>query len=311
MIDLLPRTMVLRERRDVVLVRPVLALTVYFDRGPLWIENAASELFARFFSRLGASLRYFRTSVQRMWHPLGDGRPVIEGLRSNVGLRHLLRVQGVDRIDVPTVAFTYRETDARPLGRAGYVQWVLPIDTPSDELLALAIEIGQTHPLLCAVGGPSLMWNEELPRNAFAAIFGLTKRFLGLDVQFPDEASRFARDKIASVGWLTILGDTMMDAHGMTMSDLVQAADASSGLTVLPLRGCTLVRAGSVPELGDLNSLDHPTSLRAASLLLHPFLVDKPLSFPGPFRERRELNDDLREETKYWRERFFRPELWT
>ncbi len=300
--------MVLRERPDWTIVRPVLALTVYLERETEWARRWAAELFASFRARpFAAALRWSRSSITSDWRPTRDDLAIQDALSNGSSPRHLLRLRIADDPNVPNVAFTYREVDPSRARRAGYVQLVIPIDSDPDELLALAIEVAQQADAACMIGGPALVWNEELPRNSFDAIYRLCKRFAGIDVQLPDEANAFAKRRLPSVAWLTFVGNRMMALHGMSPRELVPAP-TSAGVSTVETRTGLVFRAGAVPELGDINAMEDPVALRALTRHLAAFLIGDDLSFPGRFRG--EPMQEPADHTSAWRTRLVDPERW-
>jgi len=309
-----PPLMVLRERRDVVLARPVLALTVYLEDEPRWAESGAAAMLESFFRRPQAGvLRYVRSSARAGWRALGRRDEVTAALRSHGGPRHLLRVQVADRADVPSLSFTYREVAPRPGGPCGYMQLALPLDTDPDELLALALEVAQDHPFACAVGGVAVLWNDELPQNAFRAIRRLCKRYWALDVPTPDGQSLGARDHLPSASWLTLVGAAMAARHAGAAPCLADGAADVAGVARMTLRHGLLFRAGESPTAGDMNRFEYPHAVHALHHALWPALAGAQTRFPRGFAGDVEGPDDGDgdDATTRWRERFLRPAGWT
>ncbi|MDB4932090.1 MAG: hypothetical protein JWM10_4574 [Myxococcaceae bacterium] len=308
-----PPLMVLRERRDVVLARPVLALTVYLEDERRWAEAGAAALLESFFRRPQSGvLRYVRSSARAGWRDLGRRDEVTAALRSPDGPRHLLRVQVADRTDVPSLSFTYREVAPRPGGACGYLQFALPLDTDAGELLALALEVAQDHPFACAVGGVALLWNDELPRNAFGAIRRLCKRYWALDVPTPEGQSLFAREHLPSASWLTLVGAKMAARYAAAAPALADGGSDVAGVARMPLRHGLLFRAGESPTAGDMNRFEYPHAVHALHHALWPALAGAQTRFPRGFAGVAEgPDDDDDDATTRWRERFLRPERWT
>jgi hypothetical protein len=309
--ELLPRTVVLRELPDVILVRPVLALTAYLREELHWSLEHAAELLRTFLARPGtAGARYFQTSALEGWRGVDEPATLARALRSNRGPRHLFRLQVADRADVPTVGFCYREVKPGLSERCGYVQLVLPLETPPDEWVALTQEVVQRYPVVCAVAGPTALWNERIALSGWRGAFRLCRRFVGLDLQAPDEASRVARTGLPSIGWLTFVGEGMLEALDVEPAALSSGLPA--GVTVTATPSGLLFRAGATPELGDLNAMENPRTLQALHRHLSGLLVSEGLEFPVHFTEKAaDLDEKPAAHTKAWRERLLHPEKWS
>ncbi len=306
---LLPRAVVAGDY-EVVVARPVLALTLYLDRAERWASEWAPALLERFLFGMRAPVASFRTSNRDEWRPVPlDRAELVEALRARKP-RHLFRFRVVDDEEVPTTAFAYREVDPRRSERTGHLQIVLPLDTPPEELLALAIEICQLHEVTCGVGGYAIAWNEDLPRNSFEAVYSLTKRYWGLDVQLPDAASAFARTHLPSVSWLTILGSSLLAARGVDGNALSEKLRTEGRALVLPTATGLCVRTGDAPELGDVNLMEHPFALGALGTLLASLTLTGGFEFPGPFSQPDEPDGGPLARTDDWRGRFVTMEGW-
>lgn len=303
-IDLLPERVYFAEHPDISLLRPCLGLTLYLAPVPGWAEQYASELFGSFLDHIDPiALRAWVTSAVSHWRTIAD----IEDLRiqlesgSLLGrVRHLWRFSTADDTHAPGVGFTYREVDPRRAPPLGYVQIFLPFRTPPDELLALAIEIGQRFPIACGVGGYCFSTNRLYPRNSFYAAFRQAKRFIGVDVQEPEAMSWHAAHSLPTTGWLTLLGMTAT-AAGIDVEALA-ARNWKHDIGVLRLAHATLIRAGDAPRTGDVNLMSYPTAMAEVADALAPYFV-KGLEMPGRFEEDARTDD--------WRHRLRAPDLWT
>jgi hypothetical protein len=301
---LLPVETFLTREPDRTVARAALSLTLYLDDPRRWAREWASACFELFVDRIDPCwLRWFGTSQEERWHPIDSLVEIREGLaggRFAGKPRHLLTVRVADDRGAPAVGFVYREVDPQLSPTLGYVQMHFPLDTDPDELLELAIEVGQTFAIRSGVGGYAFTWDRDLPRNAFRAMYTYCKRFLGVDVQHPDAFAWRAASGLTGVSWLTLVGSSMAQAEA------VRALTWSDAIAVLPLAHATLLRAGPSPTAGDLNLMEHPTAIAEVSRALAPFVIEDPPPFPGPFSE----NDEGRDVTGDWMQRFSFPERW-
>lgn len=307
---LLARRWVFRGSDGVIAARPALTLTVYFDDARAWAATHAPALLALVLERWGGSLRWFATSREARWREIPeDPRELVDGLRWEGRPRHQLRFEVGDRCDAPRHGLRYREVDPSRTGQCGYAQVVLPLEAPSDDLLALAIELCQTTPITCAIGGLSFLTSRRYPRQAFDVAFRASKRFLGIDVTEPDAASRVASRALPSVGWLTYVGDALLERAGFPPDALASPPCCERGVSRIRARAGVLLRAGDAPDPGDVNLMEYPRALAALAADLDPLLAAaRPL--PGPFSVPAEPDGEPPQLTEAWLHRFSDPEAW-
>lgn len=138
-------------------------------------------------------------------------------------------------------------------------------------------------------------WGSILKPDYGTAGFALVSE-PGMELQWPDESwpilSRFRGldflgafnlktkpDHIQAVNWLTVLGDAALAAVGgreRLEARLAQAwsqmAPAAPGFTLHDFDGGIIVRAGHLPQMGDLENEGVPETYRAASVALRPII---------------------------------------
>ncbi len=135
---------------DRTVVHAALILTLYLDRPRRWALDLIPRLFDAFVQHVNPDwLRWYTTSQDARWRRIDRIADVRDSLRTGEltgRVRNLLEVRLADHYGAPRVGFTYREVDERHTDAAAYAQIVLPIDEDPNELLALAIEIGQEYP---------------------------------------------------------------------------------------------------------------------------------------------------------------------
>lgn len=305
---LLPSRVWLRDEPEVSLVRPALVLTLYLDEAHEWAMHHAEATARLFVSRVRPTdLRWFTTSSIAQWRhlPPEEMEEVLSSISARTLLRrarHLLRVRLADDHGAPSLGFVYREVDPSLTSALPYVQITLPQTTPSDELLAFAIELAQTVPFSVGVAGWSFSWNPLFPKNCFTTMFGLLKRFVGVDVQHPERTAWIARDVIPGPAWLTLVSNAAAERMGLDRGELLARSWASE-VTVLPLQRSLLIRAGERPMVGDLNLMEYPHAMAEASAVLARHYPEEPPALPGRF-EREEGS------TLAWMQRLVSPEGW-
>lgn len=303
---LLPRRVHLRSRPDVTLLRPCLALTLYLEPGPRWASEWASHLFQAFLEHAPAGqLRWFRSSIEERWRPVGDLSTLAEALSfggawRDGGERHLLKVVVRDDQDLPETCFSYREVARGRTPRVGFAELRLPFDRDPDALLALAIEAAHRFPVACGVGGYAFALDPRHPRNAGHAAWRESKRFLGVDLLAPESFSLFADEALPGTGWLTLIGAT--GARAGVDVDRLATRVWRNDVATMSLPHALLLRAGARPHTGDVNLMDLPLAQAEVSAALAPHLATK-VTLPGRFREE--------EATRDWILRHVEPETWS
>jgi hypothetical protein len=303
---LLPDRVFLTHDPDVSIARPCLGLVLYIDDPEAWASEHAARVCSRFIEVVGADrFRWFMTSTLDRWRPVTPEvlPALVEQLRVDqlsARVRHLLLFQLADDSGAPSVGFTYREVDSRRSDRLGYICLTLPHDHDPDDLLGLAIELGQTAPIWTGVGGFVMSTNPLYLSESFEWALRWTRRCPGLHVSRPDDFARAARTALPGVSWINLFGTRAIGDLGIDVDALGQR-QWSSDIGIMRLSNAVLLRAGARPELGDANALEHPAAIAEVAAALGPFLATEPPPFPGPFGER----------SSAWMQRFSFPEDWT
>ncbi|MFO0646070.1 MAG: DUF3396 domain-containing protein [Polyangiales bacterium] len=292
---------------SVSVLRAALGLTLYLDDPMHWAREGAVASLRSFLAHApAAGERWFTTSAMASWEPLTDATlaRIEEALTLPWGRRaprHLLHVRLADDTGAPTLGWQYREIDdGRPGAGVGWLQIVLPEAHPADDLLALAIELGQEHPFVAGVGGYLGVINPSESPTAFQLLRAWCRRYLGLDAQHPDTAARYAQRALPGTNWITMLGPTLRSALPPG-ADL--AAPWSEPVAVIPLSRGALLRAGESPTLGDVNTLTAPAAYAEVAHRLATLLPASPPELPHW--------DADAKETAAWMRRFVEPEVWS
>ena len=117
-----------------------------------------------------------------------------------------------------------------------------------------------------------------------AETWPLLARFSGLDYPSPFALNASRVDEIRGVNWLTILGDPMLAHMGgldglrrilaRAEDDLRGSAPTGRddlGFDLYPYDGGVIVRAGRMPQLGDVNDAGKPWTYRVVNAALRPW----------------------------------------
>lgn len=299
--ELFPRRVFLKDDPSVTVARVGLGLTLYLDDPGYWASEGAELWFHRFVRLVDPRVAYFTTSRLDHWNRVSDyelGKLGDELRATQSSARHLLEFCLVDDRGAPRVGFIYREVSPDRKGRTGHLQLLFAHDWNPDDLLALALELGHQAPIRCGVGGWLARWNREIERTSFKQIHLWCRRYLGLDVQVPDQMAYHVRQALPSVSWITLIGESLVP----TLEDAVDLEGLPDDVSVMRLKRALLIRAGEAPTLGDSNSLEYPSAMSAVSKRLEPMIIAEPPPFPEGFGSNGE--------TTAWTHRFASPETW-
>lgn len=286
-----------------VIARVALGVTVFLDDATAWArEGALASLRAFLDHAPRESLRWCATSAREGWIPL-DG-PTLERFCALVPLpwgrpnpRHGFRMRLVDEPDAPSVAWTYRETDPAHGTLRGHIQVILPVTSAPHTLEQLAIDLAQTSPITCGVGGHIATWSEAATPTVLPILRAWCLRYLGLDLPRPDVNGRLVDVSLPGTHWLTLLGPTLLAKLPATALSTPWTEDVD----LHSLRHAVVVRAGEAPTLGDTNTLRYPAAYAEVAHRLAPLLPPT----VRPFSHWREG------QTNAWMRRFVDPEGWS
>jgi hypothetical protein len=301
---LFPKRVYLAADPRLTVARATLGVTLYLDDPHAWAAGGWTALFDAFLARAPAGrLHWFTTSMLPEWKHIRPSE--LPQLREHLAadtllgrMRHLFSFEIADDRYAPSVGFRYREIDPARSNRTAWLQLLLPPETPADELLALMIEIGQLYRVYSGIAGWTASYSRAFGGAALEALWGTCKRYIGLDVQSPDHASRRAATWLPSTSWLTLLGSRFA---GEAIEAVGKHEWRTSGSRVLPLRHGTLVKAGAAPELGDTNGMEYPAAQSEAAQVLSRWTDPAPAPLGAAFDE---------EATSAWVHRFAHHEAW-
>jgi hypothetical protein len=128
-------------------------------------------------------------------------------------------------------------------------------------------------------------------------VYGLAKRFPGLEVDHPRIIYLHIGAKMKGVNWLTILSDSCLESLGGRTAVLSRLDD---GYQVFEYEGGVMIQAGPTPQPGDVNRRNIPIYYRKLSQILKPLRM----VFPEGHSFIRVAGRDGSEVTNEWLARF-------
>jgi len=98
-------------------------------------------------------------------------------------------------------------------------------------------------------------------------VYGIARRFPGLEVDYPQFHVLRLRDGIKGVNWLTVISDSLLDKLGDRQA-FTSALPAA--VTVYEYAGGVVLQAGELPQIGDTNRRNTPTAYHDVARALKP-----------------------------------------
>jgi len=263
----------------------------------------------RFIERYGGRLKRWDTNAMKHMRPvsartpemlpywLTDPRALGEdmiGLAMHSGTAD-------DSVDPPAFEFFHLQLDAEQPSTGARISVPLDeVERNPDEFVELAVNAVADLPLRYGFAGYALSWRPESHRASSAAAdwaVPLLKRHPGLALGDLLPYVMHARAGVLAVSWLTLLGASYVETLGGVQTLSAQLAHNYSTYDLNG--GGTMIRAGSKPELGDVNRSDTLPHYRKLGTALAP------VQTPDELIEKINL-PVMRDEAKIqWLSRFF------
>lgn len=310
--------------RGIGMARVVLGLTMYLDDPAFWGREGVTRALDAFLRQAPAArLSSFTTSALSEWRRVDPARGIqalVDALGAWSGslrdhARHGFFFEIGDEARTYDLGFYYREVDQRRTARAGVLEVTFPQDWTAGSLHDLALELAGIGPFHCGIGGYCVRYDWWWRRHAFTQAYVWCSRFWGIDVQDSELMSATATRAVPGVNWLTLVGGGLADRARFDLSSLsppqaIEPRDAVDSrraaivesVRVIPARFGVVVRAGDVPDDGDVNRMVYPDAYAEAARRLAPLLPTEPPEYVGQFGARRQ--------TKVWMHRFLDPQAW-
>ena len=152
-----------------------------------------------------------------------------------------------------------------------YVQFYLPISELKEfgveQLIALNQQISEILQPMHGFFGLGIQHSHEYYDYQYLE-YELAHQFLGLDIS-NDEADEHFREGFKCINWLTILSDQLI-ADKLGSLETLKERNSDNEIRFYPYTGGVVVRAGEVPELGDVASNPYPKHYVNVNALLKP-----------------------------------------
>ncbi len=171
--------------------------------------------------------------------------------------------------------------DGSRTARTGFLQLLFPPAFDSSALERLSRATADCGAYWSGVAGYVTGWSMERKAATAWPARAWCRRYLGLDVQDPDAMAWRARLGLPGTNWLTLVGDGLAAAHSFSRENLL-ARGWRHGIQAQPVHGGVLIRAGTSPDLGDLNALSYPYAYSdVARSMQQIFVTDPPQLWGG------------------------------
>ena len=152
-----------------------------------------------------------------------------------------------------------------------YVQLYLPISELKEfgveQLIALNQQISEILQPMHGFFGLGIQHSHEYYDYQYLE-YELAHQFLGLDIS-NDEADEHFREGFKCINWLTILSDQLI-TDKLGSLEALKEHNNDNEIRFYPYAGGVVVRAGEVPELGDVASNPYPKHYVNVNALLKP-----------------------------------------
>jgi len=282
----LDRSLAVIHPRDGVMVQVCLLATLYFQRGHLLERRAAvAECFREYRATMGDLLCWAHPGNNRFQHLAPGDAPLKDPARFLI--EDQLRAYGS--------GFTWHG------GRDAHSadpHWIAALGAPSGEserqgaLSYLQVAFPLTWFAEHAGGLPSLTlrWAKRLqafhgyggigivlsPRGTFAQrheneVYGLSRRYPGLEIDYPIAHALDLKHGIKGGNWLTVLAEPWVERLG---GEAVLRDALGEGFRLWPYAGGLMIQAGDHPQLGDSNRLLAPAYYGRLARVLKPIRIE-------------------------------------
>jgi TseV toxin immunity protein TsiV len=150
-------------------------------------------------------------------------------------------------------------------------QMSFPIDAVMagdvDAFVAELVEIAAALPVDSGYGSPAIQWAQFDRDAAIAQTRGIVARHAGYDVNLNTTGRTWLGSRVRGARWLTFLGPRILERLGG--GDALRK-ELPEPFEFLPAGANLLVRAGSLPEIGDMAMKVDTPLLRALAAVLEP-----------------------------------------
>ena len=254
----------IRDDSDRVVTRLGLLATLYFDNG--YTEEgreAVAHCFEQYLELYRDEVRWAMDPDSAAWHEF-DRRPVAtprewfaEGRGEND--QWAFQYHGGETEDeashfqVHGLGARKWQSDAH--GQLSYFSAALPMTWFADHegsFPKVVLDWCRTLRPLHGYGGIGILESLDtgVAQQNEQTVYGMARRFPGLEVDHPLSHVLFLKQGIKGVNWLTILGDQWVEQLGGVAALKVELGEP---FTVHEYPGGVMIQAGPKPQLGDVN----------------------------------------------------------
>jgi hypothetical protein len=218
------------------------------------------------------------TASARAAAAAGDRRPYVEPVRRRVreGRAFDLMFWDGRRIEDPhgSWSFSCRRIHLRRSGLHAFVRVLVPLSTDPTLLVEAAGELAEHVAFRSGHGGLVFVYDPWRKTSALDAIYALSRRFWGIDVEDLNGTLPLTANGIKGVNWITLVGKRFSSEAGIDISDLAR----HPGIRVRHHPHGDVIVAGPEPMAGDQNRPDATLqpyyavagALKPAFLTVHP-----------------------------------------
>jgi hypothetical protein len=212
----------------------------------------------------------------------GRKRPYFEATRRRVRSRRSFtsRIWDGREIGDPdgSWSFTCAGLRRRASGLHSFARFLVPLSTELDVVERLALEVADKFEFRSGHGGLVFTYDPELEGPAFDQIYGLAKRFWGVDIDDMDQTLPLAEKHIKGVNWITAVGSEFARKVAYRIERLAMTPD----LKVRRAAKGVVIVAGAAPNPGDQNTAPGgPADYRRVAEALAPLFMASHPDFPS------------------------------
>ncbi|MCA9608456.1 MAG: DUF3396 domain-containing protein [Myxococcales bacterium] len=267
--------------------RAELTLTLYLAEPLHWAHEGAASLLQAFLAVVPAEfLTRFATSRTQRWLSVDRSRQqelgeLLKLPWSESVPRHLFRLDVVDDPHCPSCGFSYLEIDPARSECAGVVEITLPQEFDAGYLLPIARAALAAGPLYSGVGGYGVRMNQAYLADAFDIAWAWSRRFPGLDIQFPERMAWHAPQGLPGTNWLTFIGAPVAERFRFDLGQAERHPWVDPMITTERVGDNLMVIAGETPTTGDRHHFDSLAAYREVATTTQKLLVKHPPTLPS------------------------------
>ncbi len=236
----------------------------------------------------------------------GIRRPYLEPVRRRIREGRAFEVGLWDgrEIDDPNGSWSLRcrRIHSRSTGLHAFVRIVIPLQSDPKVLVKAAIELADNIEMYSGHGGLVFAYNPWLKEGALDAIYPLSRRFWGIDVDDLNDTLPLMKERIKGVNWITLVSKQFADSP--IIRGAFERIAIHQDVVIEERQHALFLLAGLFPSACDQNRSDQRLDpyFEVAKAMEPYFLLSHP-DFPS---ERFVQNEN----TLGWFRRFIEPDGW-